>query len=1675
MNLSFILLIVFAVVVCPVLPAGAADPTFQAGASVIDVSPEKLPAIRNGGFLQVIWTRNSDPLYARSLVLEDGSTSIVLCVVDSCMLPTDVCDAIKVLVTKRTSIPSDHILISATHTHSAPSTMEMCLGTSKDEEYTKFLIPKVAEGITAAWEKRKPARAAWASVDAAEFTNCRRWINRSDMTAIDPFGDSTVRAMMHPGYENPKTTGPSGPIDPELSIFSVVSAESNKPIAALTNFSMHYFGSDTGFSADYFGEMAKIIEFKLGEGAVAIVSQGTSGDLHWMDYSRPKRTNLDRSKYAEGLSALALEAISGIKYRDDITLKMAEKRIRLKRRVPTPARLAWATPINEKRESRPETERRPASQPEVYAEQAEWISANAETDVVLQAIRMGDLAIAAMPNEVYGITGLKLKAQSPFDASFTIELANGAEGYIPPPEQHVLGGYTTWPARTAGLEVEAEPKIVAALLGLFEEVTGKSVRPLTDSHGLYAKAVLADKPLAYWRLDDIQEPEVRNAVENSSASARFEEGIALYLPGVQRAGGAISTPPEIPSPFSGPAANRAAHFAGGRLVADLPEMDREYSVSFWFWNSFPADVRPVTGYLFSRGKMGDKKAIGEHLGIGGTTKDTKPGRLFFYTGNEVGEIVTGHTELAFRDWHHVVLVRKNESLRVFLDGKAEIETETAWTLPPDVTDWFLGGRCDNFANFEGKMDEVAIFGKALTEQQVAAQFAAAERIAPGPPAAQRDSDPLEPAAALKTLRVPKGFTVDLVASEPQLLDPVAFDWDTHGRLWVVEMADYPLGLGEDGAAGGRVRVLEDRDRDGSYEHSTLFAEGLNFPNGIITWRDGVIITAAPDVIYLRDTDGDGKADVREILLTGLSEGNQQLRANGLRWGLDNWVYVAAGGHHGKYGIDTAIRSSRAGTDVKIGSRDFRFRPDTGEIQPESGPTQFGRNRDDWGDWFGTQNSRPLWHYVLPDHYLSRNPHFAAPEGRVLLPPMVSPLVFPAKQPEQRFHGFDQSGHFTSACSGMIYRDDRLFPSSPGAEAGWSTLDAFTCEPFHNLVQHIAVTRDGVSFTGKRAGADDEPDFLAGTDRWFRPVMVRTGPDGGLWIADMYRYMIEHPHWLPEEGKAALLPHYREGDDRGRIYRVRRSKDPVVPVPDLEKGDIVEFLSSPNGWLRDKAQQLILWRNDKDVIPRLKALVSAAPDPRTRVQVLATLDGLGELEESEILSGLADKHPGVRRNAIRLAEGHASPAVEESVLKLADDPDAAVRLQCAFTLGEMPVSDAATAALAKVLGADDEFMVAAASSSLLPHFVGLVAACPEGAPASYRRKLAEMALSLNDHDAFKKLALPLLASVPNTLTLLDLLKARGLSTSILEEDLELKAVFTRVLENARSILNDENAELSPRIEAATLLARNPADQKSGVDFLAGRISPSTAPDDFARILEALRKSGDNRVSLGLLDRWSSLSPASRDQVTEFLLSRQDWTNHFLDAVQKGDIRPVEISPSVKSRLAKHPDKNTLERATDLLAATSGKLRADVVTAYAPALKQKGDAVRGLVVFQKTCIACHKRGKTGSSDLGPDLATVTDHPTEKLLANILDPNLDIQPGYHAYNCQLKNGDQLFGLISSETASGITLKQLDGKVRPLLRAEIASLVSANVSLMPEGLESAITVEEMADLIAFLKTKGE
>ncbi|QDV48060.1 neutral/alkaline non-lysosomal ceramidase N-terminal domain-containing protein [Gimesia fumaroli] len=451
----------------------------SAGAAKVDVTPPTLPAIQNGLFLEQKQGKVLDRLHARCFVFKTDRTAIAMVVVDSCMIPRDICQRAKLLASKQTGIPVHRMLIASTHTHSAPSVMNFCLGTSSDPNYERFLPTKLAEGIVKAYENLEPARVGYTSVDAPAHTHCRRWLRDPQQYGDDPFGEKTVRAIMHPGYQNPDFIGPAGPADTGLSLLSIQSADGKRPLGLLANYSMHYFGARGGFSADYYGKFSALMEQKIAgkehPGFVAAMSQGTSGDLQWMDYSEPRRKNYSIDQYAGELAAIAFDAYKKIEYTTgDPKLGMAETRLTLDRRLPSPARLAWAKELNTSR-----GDRRPKSKPEVYAEQATWIEEHPQEQIILQVIRIGDLAITAIPNEVYGITGLKLKAQSPFKQTFNMSLANGAAGYIPPPEQHYLGGYTTWPARTAGLEVNAEPQIVAKLLQLLEVLSGEKRKPLT--------------------------------------------------------------------------------------------------------------------------------------------------------------------------------------------------------------------------------------------------------------------------------------------------------------------------------------------------------------------------------------------------------------------------------------------------------------------------------------------------------------------------------------------------------------------------------------------------------------------------------------------------------------------------------------------------------------------------------------------------------------------------------------------------------------------------------------------------------------------------------------------------------------------------------------------------------------------------------------------------------------------------------------------------------------------------------------------------------------------------------------------------------------------------------------------------------------------------------------------
>lgn len=413
-----------------VLLSAQAQAAFRAGASAVDITPTTSPRIIAGGFIEAQSSTITDKLFTRSLVLDDGKTQIALVIVDTCMMTRSLIDEAKALASQQTGIPTDRMLVSATHTHAAPAAMG-CLGARLDVDYAKFLVPKIAEGIVAAHKRLQPAKIGWGVVNDSEHTHTRRWIRKPDKIIADPFGELTARANMHPGHESPDVTGPSGPSDPGLSVISVQTA-TGKPLAFFANYSMHYFGAKA-ISSDYYGafvrHIAKMLKQSSSEGPdfVAAMTQGTSGDQQWMDYSKP-RPQITMDAYAEEVATKAMEAYAKIKHQKQAPIAMVEKLLTLNYRAPSEKRLAWARPIAEKIVNDV-----PKDKQEVYAREAIILHERQKTEIKLQAIRIGDLAIATLPNEVYAITGLKLKAQSPLPTTINIELANGGEGYIPHP------------------------------------------------------------------------------------------------------------------------------------------------------------------------------------------------------------------------------------------------------------------------------------------------------------------------------------------------------------------------------------------------------------------------------------------------------------------------------------------------------------------------------------------------------------------------------------------------------------------------------------------------------------------------------------------------------------------------------------------------------------------------------------------------------------------------------------------------------------------------------------------------------------------------------------------------------------------------------------------------------------------------------------------------------------------------------------------------------------------------------------------------------------------------------------------------------------------------------------------------------------------------------------------
>lgn len=950
--------------------------------------------------------------------------------------------------------------------------------------------------------------------------------------------------------------------------------------------------------------------------------------------------------------------------------------------------------------------------------------------------------------------------------------------------------------------------------------------------------------------------------------------------------------------------------------------------------------------------------------------------------------------------------------------------------------------------------------------------------------------PKSPVESLSSIRVPPGFEVELVAAEPLVRDPIALDWGADGRLWIVEMRDYPLGVDGNGKPGGVVKFLEDTDGDGRYDRATEFLRDVNFPTGVMPWRQGVLVSAAPEIFHAEDTDGDGVADRRVTLFRGFVEGNQQHRLNGFCLGLDGWVYGANGDSGGDIASMGRLDGQSLTTPlpaVSIRGRDFRFRPDTGEFEAVEGQTQYGRWRDDWGHWFGNANYAWLWTYPLPARQLARNPHLAVRDLRKMLADYDGGnRVHPLSRPLQRPNVVGDENTVTSANSPTPYRDDLFGPDFAGS--------VFISEPTENLVHREVVFESGSTLSSRRAKGEEHSEFLASTDNWFRPIQTRTGPDGALYVVDMYRLSIEHPEWIPKDLQARL--DLRAGEDRGRIYRVApkgAERRRFARLDRLETAGLVAAMESPNGWQRDTAMRLLVERRDASARTGLVRLVRMSVRPEVRLQALCALDALGIGPDPETLGvALKDSHAAVRAQAMRVlgervaqsAGGPASAAhvrLLDSWLGPVQEASASVRLQLAFALGASREPRAAGTLVELVRRAPgDGVLLQAVMSSAVPHVDALLRHLASEdsakAPGALMEPLVTLAARLGRDaalDAGLRWALKSGAGgerVGQFRTLSSCLEAmsqrgREPSPEVLDQ---LGPVFEQALQAAR----DEAAAIPLRVAALQFATRRPGMTPAEWDQL-GEMLSAGQPWPLQQAALAAFQRGAGAAAPGVLIRcWPTLSPNLRGAALDALLSRRDWTLALLDAVDGRTLAAGDFNATARQRLMNHKDDAVRRRAAAVFGAVDAD-RAKVLTAYDGVAGMRGDAERGRAHFVRVCASCHRLRGEGFA-VGPDLAAVGDKSPGALLISILDPNRSVAEPFMPYTAETRSGTEWTGIIAGETPNSVTLKMPNGIEETLLRSDLVRLTSGRRSLMPDGLEAGLDLQAMADLVAFVAGSG-
>jgi putative membrane-bound dehydrogenase-like protein len=976
-----------------------------------------------------------------------------------------------------------------------------------------------------------------------------------------------------------------------------------------------------------------------------------------------------------------------------------------------------------------------------------------------------------------------------------------------------------------------------------------------------------------------------------------------------------------------------------------------------------------------------------------------------------------------------------------------------------------------------------------------------------------DQPPRSPEESLKSIRVSPVFKVDLFANEPMVYDPVEMVFDENGRIFVAEMVDYPEDPPKGQPARSRIVMLEDTDGDGKIDRRTVFADHVLEVSGLLPWKGGLIVTSAPDILYLKDSKGDGVADIRKVLYTGFSMERPEIRIASPRWNVDNWVYCNAGAHGP---ITSPEHPERP--PVMVRGADFRFRPDLDIAEPASGPTQFGQAVDDWGNRFITQNTTHIRQVVLPMHYLIKAPTLdvgaeaqdISDHGRpsAQMFPLTKAQTWRVERSRVRQERFDEqhkdnkgggqkgllapSGYFTAASGGTVYNGD-VFPKEY-----WGNV--FTGDVSGNLVHRDVLTPNGLNFIAHRAEKDSE--FLASTDMWFRPDNFVTGPDGNLYVIDMYRETIEEPESIPEEIKKNI--DFWAGSNKGRIYRVSpthplRQRDLKPKLGKASSADLVELLTSTSGWHRQTAHRLLVERQDRLVIPQLREMAMTNADPLARVNALWVLESLSALDDPTLLHALHDTHPGVREHALRMAEPFLgkSPAVTNAVLGMTQDPEARVVFQLALSLGDLQ-DPRGLHALAEIVSPRQQerwfalAVLSSVSNRAAEMFQTMLALHQDFGAGGFLDQLGSLIGIQHDPGDMARF----LAGLGHVKTpeagLAGL--ARGMRVAGVTK-LQVPGAadaLTRYLQNGSDAVQTAAWEVARHLEMDALVERAARDAVSGklpvrtriTAILALRGGSYSAVEPVLRgILEANQESNiqaaaitsmaafdDPRIGAMLLAGWKSYGPEARAQVVAALLSQRDRIPVLLTALEKGQIEPASLEIVARTRLMEDGDSSIASRAKAIFQ-NQNTDRAKAVTEYRDVLKIKGDTGRGKKLFEENCAKCHM-SRQSRGRVGPDLSSINSKTKEELLTSIVNPSYAIEPRFTYYMVTTKDGHIYDGVISNETAGMLTLRGgSDEGDETILRANIAQMRASSLSLMPDGLEKGLGHQGLADVIAYLQ----